>query len=429
MKTLVIYRIEGAIDRASISEHLYSFFKYADAKSYYLNVAYGVPEYIFDVDFDLIVFHNTFLALRWADREILDRYYRFKRLKGYKIALPQDEFLNTESLNKFFINTGVKTVFTCLPESEFNRVYPKDKSGLDYCFTIFPGYIDDSAMVKASKYCRPHKLRTIDTGYRAWKAPYWLGRHGQLKWQLTEKFLNTSCKSNLNFDLSNNEKHVFHGEKWYEFLSNCRVVLGCEGGASLLDADGSIKRKTEQYVRKHPHAAFEDVEKACFPGLDGNLKLFALSPRHFEACITRTCQALVEGEYGGILKPGVHYIEIKKDWSNIQDVIKQVADKEYCERIANNAYTDIVESGLYTYKRLVGQVVEHVKRVSIVPIDSTYAADRNSYRLQLREKYPYVYAGIPYVISHLRYFIYRLLLRINLYTSYKNIEAILRQDM
>lgn len=428
MKTLVIYRIEGAIDRTSISEHLYSFFRYAEAKSYYLNVAYGIPKYIFDIDFDSIVFHNTFLALRWADREILDQYYLFKRLKGYKIALPQDEFLNTESLNKFFINTGVKTVFTCLPESEFHRVYPKDKSGLDYCFTVFPGYIDDSAVVKASKYYKPHMSRSIDIGYRAWKAPYWLGRHGQLKWQLTEKFLNASSKGSLNFDLSNNEKHVFHGDRWYEFLSNCRVVLGCEGGASLLDADGSIKRKTEKYVRKHPQSAFEEVERACFPGLDGNMKLFAVSPRHFEACITRTCQALVEGEYGGILKPGVHYINIKKDWSNIQDVIKQVADKEYCERIADNAYRDIVESGSYTYKKFIGQVVEHVKTVSLVTGDSACVTDRYYQRLQLREKYPYIYASIPYMISRLRYFIYRLLLKINLYTLYKKVEAIFRQN-
>jgi hypothetical protein len=427
MKILVIYKIEGKIDRSTINEHLYAFLKYADADCYYLNTAYGIPEYIYRIDFDLILFHNTFLSLRWAYKEVLDRYSRLKQFAGYKVALPQDEFLNTDSLNKFFRKVGVKTVFTCLSSSQWHKVYPGDKSGLDQYVTVFTGYVDEHAVGRVSKFNEDHTSRPIDIGYRAWRAPYWLGRHGQLKSQLTEKFLSIPVKHSLKLDLSNDEKHIIRGDKWYEFLSSCRVVLGCEGGASLLDVSGSIRRKTEYYVHRHPEASFDEVESVCFPGLDGNLDLFALSPRHFEACVTRTCQALVEGEYGGILKPGIHYIEIKKDWSNIPEVIKQIEDIKYCEQIANNAYRDIVESGLYTYRNFVQQVIEHVKHVSLQTHDSTPEVEDHLRRLQLREKYPYIYAIIPYAMNHLKYIIYRLLVKLNLYTVYKNTELWIRR--
>ncbi|PKN80951.1 MAG: hypothetical protein CVU51_14565, partial [Deltaproteobacteria bacterium HGW-Deltaproteobacteria-1] len=74
------------------------------------------------------------------------------------------------------------------------------------------------------------------------------------------------------------------------------------------------------------------------------------------------CQILVEGEYGGILKPGIHYIEVKKDWSNLKQVIKQIGDHDLCKTIAGNAYRDIVESGRFTYRKFVDTVIESSSR-------------------------------------------------------------------
>ena len=65
---------------------------------------------------------------------------------------------------------------------------------------------------------------------------------------------------------------------------------------------------------------------------DGRLQLFAISPRHLEACATRTCQVLVEGEYSGVLRPGEHYIPVRKDLSNLDDVLEH--DRVWiCRRI------------------------------------------------------------------------------------------------
>lgn len=425
MKILVVYQLLHKDYRNTFNEHLYSFKKYSKEQCYYLNAAYGIPRYITRINFDLIVFHFTFLA-QSGFYEILPTCKLLKRLKGYKVAITQDEYWHSDRFNEFFSGCGIQTVFTLLPESEWQKIYPRKKSGLKHYFTVFAGYIDEVALERQAKSNQSHVSRPIDIGYRARKNPYWAGRFGMIKWQLTERFLNAPAKHKLKLDLSNDEKDVFYGDEWYKFLGNCRVALGCESGASLHDPDGSTMRKIGQYVAKHPEASFEEVEEACFPGLDGNLKLFTLSPRHFEACITRTCQALVEGEYGGIFKPGVHYIAIKKDWSNIPEVIKQIEDIEFCERIANNAYRDIVESGLYTYRNLVQLVLNHVRSVHQGAFGNSSADSRYLKLLELRERFPFIFSPIGFLVAHVKDIVYKSLVKLNLYEEYKELESRIR---
>ena len=127
----------------------------------------------------------------------------------------------------------------------------------------------------------------------------------------------------LRADISTDEKETFCGDDWYRFLLKCKYTIGVEGGASILDRDGSISRKTDEYCSRHPGASFDEIEKACFPGLDGSLKLFALSPRHLDACMTKTCQILIKGNYNGTLSPELHYIPLEKDFSNLGQVLEE----------------------------------------------------------------------------------------------------------
>jgi hypothetical protein len=155
----------------------------------------------------------------------------------------------------------------------------------------------------------------------------------------------------------------------------------------------------ESYAAEKPDESFENVEKKCFKGLDGNLCLFAISPRHFEACITKTCQALVEGEYAGIFKPGIHYIEIKKDWSNIEEVIRIIRDIDLCEKMAEQAYRDIVLTGDYTYRKFVLSVLDHVRKVHLCSDVSTgIKADLLLILLDAREKWPFLFSPLYFIM-------------------------------
>jgi hypothetical protein len=366
MRILCIYFQSTRRLRNTVREHLSSFQNYSGADCYYLNVAHGIPRYINRINFDLIIFHYTFLALKWDIKEFKNFQNKCSRLKyisGYKIAFPQDEYIYSAAVSNFFKEFSVKTVFTCLPLSECKKVYDPQESGLKNYFTVLTGYIDSEAVKSYSGKALPLSERKVDVGYRGRKVPFWLGQQGQIKWQLCDRFKEILAVQNtLRYDISWDRRDEITGYSWYDFLSRCRVILGCEGGASLHDPTGEIRIRVEQFLHRYPSALFEEVQAKCLADVDGNLNLRAISPRHFECCVTKTCQALVEGAYGGIFKPGVHYIEIKKDWSNLEDVLSKIKDVKYCQEIADNAYRDIVEPGLYSYEKFIEQVMNSLRK-------------------------------------------------------------------
>ncbi len=85
-------------------------------------------------------------------------------------------------------------------------------------------------------------------------------------------------------------------------------------------------------------------------------RFFALSPRHFEAILTKTCQVLVEGRYDGILEAEKHYIPLKRDFSNLEEVLEKVQDKAAVQVMAERAYEDIYLSGKYTYRTFASDI-------------------------------------------------------------------------
>jgi hypothetical protein len=146
-------------------------------------------------------------------------------------------------------------------------------------------------------------------------------------------------------------------------------MLGCLGGSSLMDVDGTIVARVNRYCADYPDASFEEVEQACFPDQDGKIHLYALSPRHFECAMTKTCQILIEGDYFDVFQPNVHYIELKKDYSNLTDVLNMIGDKTACEKIAQRCYDDIValppDKNKNTYAWFANHIIDYlVKRIS-----------------------------------------------------------------
>ena len=121
-------------------------------------------------------------------------------------------------------------------------------------------------------------------------------------------------------------------------------------------------------MSQHPQASFSEVEAACFPGLDGLLSLFAISPRHLEACATKTCQVLIEGEYNGVLTAGKHYIELKRDFNNLDQVLDLIEKDALRNEIAEKAYREVVQSGLCTYRSFVRFILERSLR-GVAPRD------------------------------------------------------------
>jgi glycosyltransferase involved in cell wall biosynthesis len=273
-----------------------------------------------------------------------------------KVALPQDEFIHADALCRFITDFEVDVVLSTAPASEWRKIYRAVPPDVRFD-RVLTGYVDESLVPKVRALSASISRRDIDVGYRAWHAAPWLGRHGKLKIDIAERFAD-AAQPPLVTDISTRDEDVIVGDDWFRFLLRCRAVLGVEGGASILDWDGSIKDATERFLADRPSAAFEEIEAACFSGIDGSLDLRAVSPRAFEAAATRTCQLLVEGEYNGILRPWEHYVPVRRDFSNVDEVLDFLADAGAVAAMADRAYDDLVASGRYTYGAFVSHVLD-----------------------------------------------------------------------
>jgi hypothetical protein len=220
---------------------------------------------------------------------------------------------------------------------------------------------------------------------------------------LADVVCRTAQDRGLVVDSSTRAEDTLLGNDWYAFLGKCRYTVGVEGGASILDADGRLKDTTRAYVAEHPDADFDEIEAACFPGRDGEFNFRALSPRHLEACATRTGQIVVEGEYDGVLRADVHYLELKRDFSNLGEILEKVQLDEGREEMVNRAYEDIVSSGWYSYRAFVRTVLTAALPLPLAPRSSRVSVRRRTRTgiyIALDRLSWVVIRGRPFLIRH-----------------------------
>jgi hypothetical protein len=75
----------------------------------------------------------------------------------------------------------------------------------------------------------------------------------------------------------------------------------------------------------------------------------AIGPRHLEAVMTRTCQILIEGHYDGLLLPDRHYLPLRKDFGNLDEICQMIRDTALLQKIADTAYEDVCRPRKYLY--------------------------------------------------------------------------------
>jgi hypothetical protein len=260
-------------------------------------------------------------------------------------------------LCEFIREFGIDLVLSVAPEATWPRIYDQLGPRPVRFHRILSTYLDEAKLPWITALGQNRRDRPIDIGYRTpGSTPYWFGRHGFLKQTIGEAFLQAGSAKGLRLDISMQPRDAIMGDDWYRFLARCKYTLGVESGTSILDPDGSIRQRTEAYTAGHPGADFAEVERTCFPGVDGQVVISAVASRHFEACAARTCQVLTSGEYNGILQPGRHYLELQRDFSNLNEVLDCLVRDDQRAEIVERAYRDVVASGKYTYRGWVEQV-------------------------------------------------------------------------
>ncbi len=393
MDVLVLYRKFRLVERATIRYHLYSLKRYAKECNFvYLNVdgPAAFKKAVLEYPFDAVVFHYTFLAMRF-DKDFDEQYSalreKLQSLRGYKVFVVHDEYVFTRALWRMIRELNIEHVYaTCYPE-DYETIFPVAETGKpDLCSTVFPGYVEERLVRRLRrKICRPRK---IDVGYRALRSSYSFGEHGQLKTEVAEKVSEALAGyPEIRADIRMTEEgyvNTIVGNRWFDYLCSCRATIGCLGGSSLLDPDGRFRTDALNYIRLHPQAGYAEVEHECYPGRDHSVRSHLFGPKIFECAMTKTCQILMEDDYQGILVPGVDFIQIARDFSNLQQVIERLKDKTYCAEIAQRCYEHIVAAEKYTYRSFAQILQADLKRAA-APGKSNANISRLRARILLRD--------------------------------------------
>ena len=290
--------------------------------------------------FDAIVVHWSLVAAADAYISPAARA-RIGAFGGLKAAFIQDEYRFVDRSVAAFRKLGIHILFTCVPPDEIEKVYPAAKLPGVRKVNTLTGYVDPALLRSSVPAWRD---RPIDVGYRARKLPPWLGALGQEKHRIADHFVAVAPRYGLKTDISTREEDRIYGENWTRFVANCKAMLGVESGASVFDFDGSIQAACEAALTKEPDLAFETLRARYFAAADGAIGLNQISPRCFEAAALRTLMILYEGDYSGRLVPWQHYVPLRKDHANTEEVIAVLQDPDRACAIVDRAYREVAEN-------------------------------------------------------------------------------------
>ena len=350
-------------DANTIVDHIEAFEEYSNHHVFLCSNLGTLSKKVDLNKFDVIIIHYSLCLLNnyYISKETK---HRLREYKGLKVVFIQDEYRQINKMISELEFLKIDVLFTCFPESEINKIYKDDKLPSVSKYSNLTGYIPHR-LTQLSCQTPMHK-RFIHVGYRSRKIPFWLGELAYEKSNIVDKWHEFASRDDIKVDVSYHEKDRIYGKKWVDFLSSCKTTLGVESGASIMDFTGELEKMIDNHQLTNPNDSFYSVQKKYLLPYEGQYKLNQISPRCFEAIALKTVLVLYEGEYSNILIPGRHYISLKKDFSNIEEVLASIRDDAFLESIAEVAYQEIGLNPKYSYRSFV----EHVDHVISAEFDA-----------------------------------------------------------
>ena len=319
--------------------------------------------------FDVIVVHYSIFI--GVDAYLSRRSKaRLKASRGLKVVFLQDEYRFVQRSIDGLVAVDAHVVFTCVPERSIDKVY-NDPRLVDTTFVntltgYVSGYLINLPPIELKK-------RKYDVSYRGRCYPDWHGAMGLEKCEIGKKFLKMTRGSGLKTNISVKERRRVYGAAWIRLIQQSRAVLGVESGSSVFDFFGIISAKTEtkRDLLGRKGVSYEILREQYFAEVENAIDLAQISPRIFEAIALRTLCILYEGEYSGLLKPYEHYLPLKKNFSNIDEIISRLNDTVYVSEVIANAYAEIAHDPSLSYASFVSKFDEVIERESLrnIPVE------------------------------------------------------------
>ena len=204
----------------------------------------------------------------------------------------------------------------------------------------------------------PMSEREIDVGFRGDYYASYVG-HNDRNLLLDEvKDALRERHPKVRVDIAVGER--YGRDEWADFLNRCVALIGHEAGMTRVDKDENIRNfinAQEVRLAADKFRKLVDVmrETGVFnPPPSGRIA----APRNFEAMGTKTLQILLPGRYNDIFEAGVHYVELQRDLSNLDDVVGTLFDESARDAIVERAYQDGLAH--HTYEQRINQLVKAI---------------------------------------------------------------------
>ena len=298
------------------------------------------------------MFYNALSPLTDRFRALIER-----NADSYLMAMFQDEQAYLPERIAFCERYGVDCVYTALEPPYAQRVYG---GGGRHVVSYIPGHVSDQLQA-ASRRLGAVGDRPIDVGYRGRKLPPEWGASGREKYEIGVRFRKRAGGLGLRLDIELDEDKRLYGRAWYRFIGSCKAMLGTESGLEVLP-----------WLVRRPAGERDAAELRPYmaePVPDGweAIPYRTIASRHFEAAALGTCQILYEGSYSGAMQPMVHYIPLKKDFSNFDDVIDHYRDAPLRLQLTASAQRDLIDGNRYTYAEFIARFDQELEQAGAAP--------------------------------------------------------------
>jgi hypothetical protein len=297
----------------------------------------------------VILLHSVFSNACLLSGTLLDTISGLQHAKAFFIG---NEYKLMPEKMRFCEQLGISLLVTQTTDPSVQAMY-RERLG---CAVIgLPNTGFDPDIFKATV---PDTDRPIDLGYRAADSPWYLGH--QERREIAEYFVSNAARLNLRVDISLDPAGRLAETEWAAFLNQCKGQLGTEAGGDYFELTDATRVAVNSFIEQHPEAPFDEI-RARFFEVPREPAMRIMSSRNIEAAGTRTVQLLFEGRYDGYFKPDIHYIPLKKDFSNVGEALVKFRDRAFAGRIADNALQLVTEE--FTYDRLLARFVDAAAQV------------------------------------------------------------------
>lgn len=349
LNLLILYD-QASVHINTVRDHLDSFRLYSRHNVSYAN-AVGQESLRFPLDlFDVVIVHysvrlafNGHLAPEFAEA--------LRQLPALKVLFIQDEYDNTWRACHWINQLGIRVVFSCVPLQHVPKIYSRvDRNQVEF-FPVLTGYLP--LHLDYNLRALPLPRRPIVIGYRGRPLPYRYGRLSREKLVIGQRMRQECEARGIRHNIEWTEERRIYGEAWIDFIASCRATLGTESGSNVFDYDGSLTQNIYADLIRNPSLTFEEIFEKYLKAIETEPIMNQISPRIFEAVALKTGLILFEGEYSGVLRPHEHYIPLKKDFSNVEEVFSRVQNDTFLGAMVDRAYQHVIASGNYTYQKFV----------------------------------------------------------------------------